>query len=244
MFVSAICHQNCACHVGYLLYIAESEDDKSMRKLTVEFAPKIGSRLIRKFSNKIKSIEILQMLNINLTRGEKLFISTFTLRDGSSLSDLENLRLFEILDMIKSDGNKYTCLTRARIPPEFIRFNKMLDVDLIWDTPLMIAEDKFVVSVIGNKDGLKKVLEVIKMVGKPENIIVQSSTYQEHNILSCLTDRQKEIILKAKKYGYYDYPRRINGDQLAQSVGISKAVTIEHLRKAEARIMSNILSGY
>ncbi len=85
---------------------------------------------------------------------------------------------------------------------------------------------------------------VIQLIGDIENVSVQRATYKAHGVLSCLTARQKEVLIQAKKMGYYDYPRKVNGDDLAKSIGISKAATIEHLRKAEDRIMSQILAGY
>lgn len=217
---------------------------RSMRKVIVELIPNAEyRRAMEDIFNKIKSIEILQMLNIDFDIDTKLFIGLFTLKDGFSLPDLENLDKFgAVHDVIKIDGNKYTCLVKAKPPSKIIKYNRPFSRDLIWDTPIIVAEDRLVLSVIGNKDDLKWFFEAVKTVGKIENIICQLATYHAHNILSCLTDRQREVILEAKKNGYYEYPRRINSDQLARILGIHKAATIEHLRKAEIRIMSNILS--
>ncbi|MCD4843979.1 MAG: helix-turn-helix domain-containing protein, partial [Methanosarcinales archaeon] len=52
------------------------------------------------------------------------------------------------------------------------------------------------------------------------------------------------IIIAANKYGYYDYPKKINSQQLSQKVKLSKSTLIQHLRKAEGRIMANISAGY
>ena len=121
---------------------------------------------------------------------------------------------------------------------------KKFELDLIWDTPAIISYDRIVLSAIGDKDSLKRLLEATRILGEIKSTKYPQTTFINYNVLSCLTDRQREVILEAKRSGYYDYPRRINGEQLAERIGISKAATIEHLRKAEERIMSNIFSGY
>ena len=43
---------------------------------------------------------------------------------------------------------------------------------------------------------------------------------------------------EAIKWGYYEYPREIDTKELARRVGVSKSTLVEHLRKAENRIMN------
>jgi len=101
-----------------------------------------------------------------------------------------------------------------------------------------------VLSVIGEEEDLKKFLDVIKMLGEVQSISFKKATFNEQNILSVLTEKQKEILIEAKKNGYYKYPRKINSGQLSEKIGLSKPTVVQHLRKAEVRLISNILAGY
>jgi predicted DNA binding protein len=52
-----------------------------------------------------------------------------------------------------------------------------------------------------------------------------------------LTPRQKEAIELARARGYYQWPRGVSADELAAELGVSKVTFLEHLRKAEAKLL-------
>lgn len=59
----------------------------------------------------------------------------------------------------------------------------------------------------------------------------------DHGILS---ERQREVFKLARDRGYYEWPREVSATELADELGVSKATTLEHLRKAEAKIMRSL----
>lgn len=80
--------------------------------------------------------------------------------------------------------------------------------------------------------------------GEVRNVIFEEASFSGDDPFSRLTPKQKAILIAAKQHGYYEYPRRINSQQLAERLGISKTTAIEHLRKAEARLITTLLAGY
>ena len=58
---------------------------------------------------------------------------------------------------------------------------------------------------------------------------------------SRLTDRQREVIEHALDRGYFEWPRRTNCDGLAAELGVSRATLLEHLRKAESKLLTEAL---
>lgn len=52
-----------------------------------------------------------------------------------------------------------------------------------------------------------------------------------------LTPRQLEIFRLACDYGYYEMPKKVTIDELAERTDISPSTLAEHLRKAEARVL-------
>lgn len=60
------------------------------------------------------------------------------------------------------------------------------------------------------------------------------------DVVSVLTDRQREVLDAAAAVGYYDVPRRGTAADVAAVVGCAASTASEHLRKIEARILSTL----
>ena len=58
--------------------------------------------------------------------------------------------------------------------------------------------------------------------------------------LNRLTEKQREVIMTAYKMGYYDIPRKITSEELAERLGLVGSTVVEHLRKAEQRLMTQL----
>ncbi|MFC6725251.1 helix-turn-helix domain-containing protein, partial [Halobium palmae] len=52
-----------------------------------------------------------------------------------------------------------------------------------------------------------------------------------------LSERQREVFELARKRGYYTWPREVSASDLADELALSKATVLEHLRKAEAKLL-------
>lgn len=52
-----------------------------------------------------------------------------------------------------------------------------------------------------------------------------------------LSKRQREVFELAQKHNYYSWPREISARELAVELDISEATLLEHLRKAEAKLL-------
>lgn len=63
------------------------------------------------------------------------------------------------------------------------------------------------------------------------------TTTPENQQPTCLSERQREAFELAKREGYYQWPRETSAIDLAENLGVSKTTFLEHLRKAEAKIL-------
>lgn len=210
--------------------------------------PRIVSKFVAKnFFDTLEYIEGKALLRLDFKKGVKIGVCDIKMKNGYTLKNLEIPQGFEIITILKEDEprNKYTCLVRIEYKDSLLKVLNLFHVEnIIYDLPFIVSEEKVVFAFIAESNTLKKLLNIIRPLGFIKNISFQKVAISEYNALSCLTDRQKEIMIAAKKYGYYEFPRKITTEELSKKLGITKATTIEHLRKSENRIISHIMAGY
>ncbi len=217
-----------------------------MRKMVLEVIPNektIGS--LRPILDCLSSYEVLETLKIDREQGICVDLIECQLREGLSIDEKRAWGHLELLSVLKSEGDLHTCLVKYYDPGGDKEAVDDFDIDLIYTTPNLISEERFVMSVIGDRRALARFMTMVKKhVGEMTKMSMTRAAYQRRDILTVLTDRQREVLTTANEYGYYDYPKRINGEALSKKVDISKPVLLQHLRKAEGRIMADIFAGH
>jgi predicted DNA binding protein len=74
--------------------------------------------------------------------------------------------------------------------------------------------------------------------------ILSINDYDPHvtGIFDILTPKQKTILRESYHQGYFYHPRRINAGELAEKRWIHKTTLLEHIHKAEKRLIGHILA--
>ena len=103
----------------------------------------------------------------------------------------------------------------------------------------MCNKNRYIIK--GTNERVEDFFKSIKIKGLLKDIEIQKLEDKECDILSDLTNTQKKILNLAKKFGYYDYPRKITSEELSEKTGINKDIILENLRKAEKCIVTKIL---
>lgn len=62
-------------------------------------------------------------------------------------------------------------------------------------------------------------------------------TGEEARRIDRLSESQREVFELARERGYYDWPRGISTRELAAEMDVSKTTLLEHLRKAESKLL-------
>lgn len=89
------------------------------------------------------------------------------------------------------------------------------------------------------RQDLRAMIEDFREIG---NVTLgKVSQFQDSNVK--LTDRQYEIIEHALAAGYFEWPREATSEELAAELDISRATLLEHLRKAESKLLTDALDS-
>ncbi len=216
-----------------------------MRTLTLEIDPfeTVKEEMAETFAH-IRSYTILETLKMDYHEGICIEIIEFTLKEGVSIHDIKTVGNMEILSVLKSIDSKHTCLIRYAEPEETKGQFQESDLGLIHTIPTIISPEKFTISMMGERKNLADFVEMMRNAGTIRKMAFRRAAYQKADMLAVLTDKQREVMLAAFQNGYYDYPKKISSKQLCQMVNISKPTLLQHMRKAEGRILKEIMTGY
>ena len=216
-----------------------------MRKVILELVPNQMVRdLQASFMEGIEEIEMVELLRLDLQHGEKMGIVRIHFLPGGSLRSNGSLATMEIVSVIEEKENEAVILVKAMTPPEFEAMARKFDLDLVWTTPMKLNRDRIVYSFIGDDEAIRKMVQLLKTFGETVKLSVQDASFSGSEILSALTVKQRELLIEAKRLGYYNYPRMTSATDLALSVGLSRSTVVEHLRKAEIRLLDRLLEGH
>jgi len=217
-----------------------------MRTLTLEIEPfeTVKEAMAESFAQ-VRSYEILETLKMDYEEGICIEIMELTLKEGASIHDIRTVGDMEILNVLKSEGCKHTCLIRYTEPEETKGMFQESDLGLIHTIPTIVSPEIMTVSMIGERKNLSDFVEMMRThVGTIRKMAVRRAAYQKADILAVLTDKQREVMVAAFRNGYYEYPKKISSRRLCRKVNISKPTLLQHMRKAECRILREIMTGH
>ena len=115
--------------------------------------------------------------------------------------------------------------------------------------PIIIDEHGFNYWTLGSwdKKELIKFVKVVEREYKGELISINQEKVEDFSIIHMqpkLTNKQKQAMNLAIKHRYYDYPRKIDVQELAKLSKLSFSTFHAHLRKAEQKLLPYFFDRY
>lgn len=221
-----------------------AQSPENMRKLTVSVVLNTAFvHFIKATAGFYEKIEVLEILKENSAKGYTLGIARILLHRGHSLKDVKFPPHFKILDVFESKGCEHICLVKVSMPKQFLPMLHWMDVEIIWERPLVFTQDTITFSCTGLEPALEKIVQLSKFLGEVTSMAYEAADYRGYQVLPQLTEKEQFVLTNALASGYYEYPRKISATELAEKLGYSKSTLIEYLRKAENKIITTICTG-
>jgi predicted DNA binding protein len=190
----------------------------------------------------VKTLEQLQVLRQD--REEIAIICRVELEESvSNIEDyikLINDNAFEVKLLEREKTGAYIVFVKARLPRS--PRDSSIGAEEAYFVSREIREGKVKVTFLGTASQIKKALEGLQRLGRRYKIIsLTDAKFSLDSPLNALTDKQRKVLLTAYKMGYYNLPRKISSEQLAKKLNIHKTALVTHRRKAELRILTQML---
>lgn len=88
------------------------------------------------------------------------------------------------------------------------------------------------------REDLRAIVAELREIGSAR--VVRLMPYASET--ATLSSRQAEVVRAALEAGYYEWPREVDATELAAELDIAHSTLLEHLRKAERKLIEDALS--
>jgi hypothetical protein len=167
-------------------------------------------------------------------------VCRFTIREDVPIDQLQCNYVSDLI-VLRSEGREFTCLARGSFSDDITRF--LTTYGSKFDYPVVFENDCLTFSLIGNPEDFHAFVSDARENGWGLEVLsVCEYNPSISGIFDVLTPRQKEILLESYRRGFFDHPRRINATELAERMGMHKTTLLEHIHKAESRLIGHILA--
>lgn len=129
--------------------------------------------------------------------------------------------------------------------PQNSMSDELLSLGFIHDAPVRVNDGKeyWPVVVTADRKSVNQRLDVLEEEKGAEINVIKIMSDPEFGSEPApkaeqLSQRQREMFLLACEMGYYSWPRETTTREMAEKLDISKTTFLEHLRKAEAKLLN------
>jgi predicted DNA binding protein len=221
-----------------------------MRRLVVEFPLEELAKSEEGSSSRLTKVKSFVMLQIlKMLPGELAAIVRVEMKDQSGkIEDLFPVRPdskieTELLQQENDRTSVYFIRFKANVPPKASELDPFGSMPY-FSTPFEFRNGRAKLAFLGNAKQIKKHLEYLERHarGRYKVVSLTDARFSPNSPIARLTEKQRRVLITAYKLGYYDLPRRIGSEELARKLNLVKSTFVAHRRKAERRLLTEMLS--
>lgn len=210
--------------------------DRGMKKMTVRLSADIFD-YCKSYGRVIERFEVISLFN--MVDGMHSEVCKFTVREGVPADQIKCNYVSNLI-VLQSKGREFTCLVKGTFSDDITKFLRAYGSKM--EHPIVFENDCLTFNMVGTPEDFHTfVSDAAEKNWGLEILSVSAYNPSVNGIFEVLTPRQKEIMLESYRLGFFDHPRRINAGELAGKMGMHKTTLLEHIHKAEKRLIGHIL---
>jgi hypothetical protein len=120
----------------------------------------------------------------------------------------------------------------------------LLEHGFVHSAPVRIenGSEEWQVCFAGDRSDIESALDDVRRDANAEVSVASITTSESdrgerEQRLDSLTPTQRDVFEHARRRGYYEWPRGVSTRDLADDLDVSKTTLLEHLRKAESKLL-------
>lgn len=244
-------------HNGEKDVLVEKAAGGMLRRLVLELSLEQlkggGQEIPPHLVNLLEKVESLETLHVlKMVPGEFAAIARVEVKDP-------RFRFEEIFPAEEVQGSKFetelldresdtisTYLMKSSMRPDPRRVEQTGSIPYI-ATPFEYRDRKLQVAYLGSSSQIRRLLAVLARLSKQSRIRYRVASlgdakFPPNSPIGRLTDKQRRVLITAYRLGYYDVPRKITAEELSKRLNLVKSTFSAHVRKAERRLLTEMLS--
>ncbi len=219
-----------------IYYIMSRTPDRLMKKMTVRLSADIFD-YCKSYGSVIERFEVISLFN--LAGDQHSEVCRFTIKEGIPVDQIQCNYVSNLI-VLQNRGREYTCLVKGTFSDDITKFLRTYGSR--FEPPVVFENDCLTFSMAGDPEDFSTFVKDAAEKGWGLEILsVCDYTPDASGIFEILTPKQKEVLLESYRSGFFDHPRKINAGELAEKMGLHKTTLLEHIHKAEKRLIGHIL---
>jgi hypothetical protein len=208
-----------------------------MKKMTVRLSGDLFD-YCKSYGQVIERFEVISLFNmVDDIHSE---VCRFTIREGIPVDQIQCNYVSNLL-VLQNKGREYTCLVKGTFSEDITGFLKTYGSK--FEPPVVFENDCLTFNMVGTPEDFQTFVSDAREKGWGLEILsVCDYNPGVSGVFDVLTPRQKKILIDSYRLGYFDQPRRLNAGELAEKMGINKSTLLEHIHKAEKRLIGQIIA--
>lgn len=113
--------------------------------------------------------------------------------------------------------------------------------DLLGTCDPTLEDDRVTMSLVGDQEDIAAVISAYESIGIMPELDRLGEYTGRSQPLADLTDRQRHVIETAHEMGFYQVPRGVSTEEIAEELDLDASTVAEHLQRAERNLMAALL---